>query len=64
MATPATFIGSGTVPQSTDSMRMLWVKKLATIQGSLPSPNARNNPSRNDTIRRLKFKADRAANGL
>ena len=56
--------GSGTVPQTTDSERVLWFKKLLVIQQNLPSPKLHNDPAWNDTIRRLKFKADRAANGL
>ena len=58
------FFGSGTVPQRTDTRRVLWFKKLMTIQKNASPALSHNNPNFYDTVTRLKFKCVRAAKGL
>lgn len=61
--TPESY-GSGVIPQTSDSKRMLWVKKLLVIQSQVDTPLERNNPKIADTIRVLKLKCVRAENGI
>lgn len=61
MANHIPWLGSGTVPQSDSTMRILWAKKVATIQSNLGNPNSNNDPKPWDTIWKLKEKALRAA---
>lgn len=51
-------------PTLWDGKRVLWVKKLWTIQSLVASPKAANNPARHDGIRQLREKCVRAVEGL
>lgn len=55
---------SGIVPQTTDSRRVLWLKKLLVILGNSADPDPDNYPMIGDPIRVLKLKCVRAANDL
>lgn len=54
------FYASGTTPRRSDSQRVLWLKLLVAVQNAKASPDAANDPKRNDPPYRLKFKLTKA----
>lgn len=59
MAQPS-FLSFGSTPTRTDTKWFRWTRILGRVQNNLASPNAANNPRRNDSLRDIKLKINRA----
>lgn len=61
---PTTFMASGVTPVKGDQRRALLIKTLAVLQNNAASPLSQNDPSRNDTQRRLRGKIVRSRKSI